>query len=285
MTITHAAEHAAEEAHTMVDGVPVAIRPLVSNEDCRACVQLQREIWGFEVGDVVPASLVHVVSMVGGLAAGAFDASGTMLGFVFGVTGIRDGVLAHWSHMLGVRETVRNGGVGRMLKEYQRDALARIGVVRVYWTFDPLQAKNAYFNLHRLGAHVDEYVPDMYGDTGSPLHLGLPTDRLIVHVRTAGRDVDATRLASDVNVPILTPVPCEADVVVDRQNATPGTVLIEMPADVMDVTSRSIDDARAWRMAVREHFRWAFENGYRATGAHRNPATGRSFYIMTRAGG
>src|SRR5262249_9654440 len=152
---------------------------------------------------------------------------------VFGVTGIRDGVLAHWSHMLGVREAARNAGVGRMLKEYQRRALAPLGIARIYWTFDPLQAKNAYFNIHRLGATVREYGPGMYGDTGSPLHLGLPTDRLIVHVSTSGRDVADTTLASDRGVPILSAFPCEADVALDRSAPLPPATLVEIPRDVL----------------------------------------------------
>ncbi len=284
MTTAHPPASLAGDIHTnTIDGSPITIRPLTSTEDGRACVALQREIWGFEIGDVVPSSLMHVVSFVGGLAAGAFDPDGRLLGFVFGVTGIRDGVLAHWSHMLGVRELARNAGVGRMLKEYQRAALGQLGIVRVYWTFDPLQAKNAYFNLHRLGARVNEYVPDMYGDTGSPLHLGLPTDRLIVSVSTTDDDgPPPVKLGSDAGIPILSPFPCEADVVLER-DAAPAMLLVEMPADVIAVTTRSTDEARTWRFGVRDHFQWSLANGYVVSGAHRNPATGRSFYVMTKA--
>src|SRR5439155_9004142 len=166
----------------------VCLRLLSSVDDCRACVELQRDVWGWDQADIVPATLLHVVDYVGGLVAGAFDPNSILLGFVFGITGIRDGEIVHWSHMLGVREAARNMGVGRMLKEYQRRVLAERGVARIYWTFDPLQAKNAYFNLNRLGAHVVEYVPDMYGVTGSPLHLGLATDRLVVCLSTVGRN-------------------------------------------------------------------------------------------------
>ena len=112
--------HFAREAAASAN---VRIRPLESLEDCNDCVDLQREVWGFAQPDIVPASLLHVVDYVGGIAAGAFDADGTLLGFVFGITGIHEGELAHWSHMLGVCESARNMGVGRMLKEHQRRAL------------------------------------------------------------------------------------------------------------------------------------------------------------------
>src|SRR5690606_28979184 len=99
---------------------------------------------------------------------------------VFGLTGLEHGRLVHWSHMLAVRPEWRDLGVGTRLKAYQREAVARLGVEVIYWSFDPLMARNAHLNLNRLGARVAEYVEDMYGATGSTLHAGLGTDRLVV---------------------------------------------------------------------------------------------------------
>ena len=101
----------------------IDIRPLRTNDECYAAAALQREVWGQDYIDVVPATLLHVVDYVGGLAAGAFDASGDLRGFVFGINGVRDGEIVHWSHMLGVRESARNLGLGRRLKEFQCDTL------------------------------------------------------------------------------------------------------------------------------------------------------------------
>ncbi|MEO7085383.1 MAG: hypothetical protein ABI442_22755 [Gemmatimonadaceae bacterium] len=257
----------------------IAIRELTTNEDCRVAVDLQREIWGFDIGDIVPASLFHIVSFVGGLGAGAFDANDRMLGFVFGVTGIRDGVLSHWSHMLGVRDEARNSGVGRMLKEFQRATLGGLGIERIYWTFDPLQAKNAYFNLNRLGAQIDQYVLDMYGNTGSPLHLGLPTDRLIVRTSAAARDDAPPRFDSHDALPILTSFPQGGDVLLGERIAWPPVVLIEIPADIMSVAQRSLDDARTWRVSVRQHFESLRGRGYGVNGVHRDAGSGRAFYV------
>ena len=175
------------------------------------------------------ATLLHVVDYVGGLAAGAFDASGALVGFVFGMNGIRDGDLVHWSHMLGVRESARNSGLGRMLKEYQRTTLRDIGVKRIYWTFDPLMSKNAYFNINRLGAEIVEYVPDMYGRTSSPLHLGLPTDRLIACLPTSPRE-GVPRAVPDARTPVLTAFPKLDDHTVSVRDHAPETALIEIPA-------------------------------------------------------
>ena len=212
----------------------IEIRTLRSNEDCQAAADFQREIWGTDYGDIVPGTLLHVVDYVGGLAAGAFDPSGTLVGFVFGMNGIRDGDLVHWSHMLGVRESARNSGLGRMLKEYQRTTLRDIGVKRIYWTFDPLMSKNAYFNINRLGAEIVEYVPDMYGRTSSPLHLGLPTDRLIACLPTLPREV-VRRPAPDARTPVLTAFPKLDDHTVSVREHAPETALIEIPPDILDV--------------------------------------------------
>jgi predicted GNAT superfamily acetyltransferase len=259
----------------------ILVRPLTSVDDCHACVDVQRDVWGWEQADVVPATLLHVVDYVGGLAAGAFDAGGVLLGFVFGITGVRDGEIVHWSHMLGVREQARNMGVGRMLKEYQRSVLAERGVRRIYWTFDPLMAKNAHLNINRLGAEVIDYVADMYGSTASPLHLGLATDRLVVSLCThdtkssweAPHDVDLA--------PILTPFPRLNDTTVTLGDKRPPVTLLEVPLDILDIIARSASAARTWRLAVRDHFKWAFKAGYRVRGVHRT-AGGRSFYIMVQ---
>jgi predicted GNAT superfamily acetyltransferase len=260
----------------------IDVRPLRSNDECYAAAAFQREIWGQDYIDIVPATLLHVVDYVGGLAAGAFDAQGTMLGFVFGVTGVRDGEIVHWSHMLGVRESARNLGLGRRLKEFQRDTLGALGVKRIFWTFDPLMAKNAYFNLNRLGAEVVEYVPDMYGTTTSPLHFGLATDRLVVSLATTPNDSVKPRLAPAGSSPVLTAFPRLSDLTLSVGDRSPDVALIEIPGDVMNVLARSPAAARTWRLAVRDHFLWALSHGYIVAGIHRDQASDRSFYLITR---
>jgi predicted GNAT superfamily acetyltransferase len=84
------------------------------------------------------------------------------------------------SHRVGVLPDYQNSGIGRMLKLAQRkDALAR-GIGTVQWSFDPMQQRNAHFNLMKLGGVARHYIPNLYGTTSSPLHGGLPTDRLLI---------------------------------------------------------------------------------------------------------
>jgi len=264
-----------------VDADIIEIRPLHSVEECNAAATLQREVWGQDYVDVVPATLLHVVEYVGGLAAGAFDRAGDMLGFVFGINGVRDGEIVHWSHMLGVRERARNLGLGRRLKEYQRQRMHDLGATRIFWSFDPLMSKNAYFNLNRLGAEVVEYVPDMYGTTSSPLHLGMPTDRLIVSLRTDGRGERRSAVLS-ADYPVMSAFPRDHDRPMPSNATSTPAVLIEIPADILGVLSRSTSTAAQWRLGVRAHFQWALSNGYAVAGLLRDPLSDRSFYLVSR---
>ena len=147
-------------------------------EEFRACVVLQKEVWNFTDAELVPLRMFVVADKVGGQVIGAFAGS-EMVGFALSVPGTRTGHVYLHSHMLAVRKEYRNGGLGRRMKLMQReDALAR-GIELIEWTFDPLEIKNAYLNIERLGAIARRYNINQYGITSSPLQGGLPSDRLI----------------------------------------------------------------------------------------------------------
>jgi len=148
-------------------------------EEFQKCVALQQAIWGEADLEVEPATLFVVASETGGQVLGAFDGE-RMVGFTLAIVGFVEGRVLLHSHMTGVLEEYRDRGVGRALKLFQReDALGR-GIRLVVWTFDPLEVRNAHFNLNRLGAISRKYLPNLYGVTTSPLHWGLATDRLWV---------------------------------------------------------------------------------------------------------
>jgi predicted GNAT superfamily acetyltransferase len=265
------------------DAQGVQLRPLASIAEYQACVALQVAVWGAEFSDIVPASMLQVATHVGGILVGAL-AGDALLGFVFGLTGVRDNEIVHWSHMLGVRTDAREMGIGRRLKEYQRATLAGRGIAREFWTFDPLQARNAHLNVNRLGVRVIDYVVDMYGSMGSPLHFGVATDRLIVECSTGAR-AKSTPAPGPVieqygRAPILTPEPRPGDVVF--QGDAPPIVLLEIPADVERLTAEAGDALARWRLATRTHFQWAFLHSYRVTALHRDRVASRAFYVLRR---
>jgi predicted GNAT superfamily acetyltransferase len=144
----------------------------------RACVALQKEVWGFADIELVPLRMFVVAGKIGGQVLGAFDGR-ELVAFAFAVPGVRDRHPYLYSHMLAVRQQYRNIGLGRRLKLAQREDAVVRGLDLMEWTFDPLEIKNAYFNLERLGAIVSRYHVNQYGITSSPLQGGLPTDRLV----------------------------------------------------------------------------------------------------------
>ncbi len=157
----------------------IELRALTEGRQFQEAVALQRTVWGFTDVELLPVRLFVVATKVGGQAFGAYDGH-TMVGFLLSIPGLKAGGGSYLhSHMLGVLAEYRNQGVGRMLKLHQRDDALRRGIELIEWTFDPLELKNAFFNMERLGAIVRRYVENQYGTTTSPLHGGLPTDRCV----------------------------------------------------------------------------------------------------------
>ena len=154
------------------------IRRCQGIEELEACVCLQKEVWNFSDLDLIPLRLFVVADKIGGQVIGCFDKK-EMVGFTLSIPGSRNGHPYLHSHMLAVREQYRNLGLGRKLKLAQReDALGR-SIELIEWTFDPLEIKNAYLNIERLGAIARRYTCNQYGMSSSPLQGGLPTDRLV----------------------------------------------------------------------------------------------------------
>ena len=157
----------------------IDVRQLTALPDLKEAVRLQQVIWGFEEIELIPLRLFVVATKVGGHAFGAFEGK-RMVGFCLAIPGVKAGPKTYLhSHMLGVLPEYRNAGVGRLLKLAQRDEALSRHLDLIEWTFDPLEIKNAFFNIERLGAVVRRYVLNQYGTTTSHLHGGLPTDRCI----------------------------------------------------------------------------------------------------------
>ena len=156
----------------------VLIRKCHGLDEMRACVALQKEVWNFSDIDLIPLRMFVVAEKIGGQVIGAFEGD-QMVSFALAIPGSRAGHSYLHSHMLAVRAQYRNAGLGRRMKFFQReDALVR-GFELIEWTFDPLEIKNAYLNIEKLGAIARRYSVNQYGITSSPLQGGLPSDRLV----------------------------------------------------------------------------------------------------------
>lgn len=268
----------------------IVIRRLETLEEYEACVNLQKETWGTLYADSVPSSLLRVVQKVGGIVAGAFDRQNKLLGFVFGITGVRDGKLIHWSHMLAVSKHARRHSLGKQLKSYQRQLLLSMGIDVAQWTFDPLVARNANLNLNRLGAEVTEYVKDMYPDSGSDLHRGLGMDRFIAtwHLRderidkmTAGEFTP--RPGDFTSAPIVnTQLGADNDIIpVERELPVARRIRVEIPSDIETTQTKDSELGLRWRLNTRRVFIWYQERGYAVRGFYIDQESNRAFYYLS----
>jgi len=233
----------------------IEVRTLSTGAEYAEAVDLQRRIWNFADIELLPVRLFVVANKVGGHVFGAYDGA-RMIGFLLAIPGIKRGVHGYLhSHMLGVLAEYRDRGVGRMLKLRQReDALAR-GIDLVEWTFDPLELKNAFFNMERLGAIVRRYVENQYGTTSSPLHGGLPTDRCTAEWWVASDRVSA----------ILAGGGPDRAAVEER---------IEVPSDIAELRKRDPKCAREIQRGVAAQFHRHLDGGLAVIGFERTEKAG-----------
>lgn len=249
----------------------IVLRDLTDIASCREVVRLQEAVWGRD-GELVPASVLLVSAKRGGILIGALEGS-RLVGFVWSMPGVRDGAPTHWSHMLGVLPDVRGRGVGRDLKLAQRDRALAAGVDLIEWTFDPLQSANAHLNIATLGGTSSTYLVDAYGQMVGPLHLGTPTDRLVVewwirrpHVeRRIARAKDAPPVIRSAEVASCPAAlePAAGGPSAPRLDLGARRVLVSIPAGFTEMQRSDASRALAWRLAVREAFHAYFARGYR----------------------
>jgi predicted GNAT superfamily acetyltransferase len=265
------------------------IRPFQTIEEYRGCVDLQEETWGLGFSERVSPAILKVAQKLGGVAAGAYDQGDRLVGFVFGMTGLRNGEVVHWSDMLAVRPEARDAGLGMRLKAYQRAEVLALGVETMFWTFDPLQSRNAYLNLTKLGAVVREYAVDMYGDTDSPLHHGIGTDRFIalwlmrsrrVEERLAGhatrrREGRSTGVALSSDTTGRWPRPGKPDLHLETD-----LVHVAIPSSIGAVMQDDLGVAIEWRAATRAAFQFYLSRGYEVRDFEKGEQT--ATYVLAR---
>jgi len=231
------------------------IRALEDPEDFQKAEQVQLEAWGYSERDVVPSAIFSVARNFGGQALGALDGE-RMVAFALSFGALEHGHAHLHSHMVGVVPEYQNRGLGRLIKLAQReDALGR-GIDQIQWTFDPLQTRNAYFNIARLGGLGVRYLPNLYGMTSSPLHGGIPTDRLVIEW-----NLESPRVQSILSG--------------DQHKPNPDAVAVDIPSISDDI---SLAERLAGQTRLRERLMGLLSDGYAITGFTR---TGdRAAYIL-----
>lgn len=227
-------------------GPGMCIEVCTSLSDIRECVNLQRIIWRDPDKDLIPSSLFIVAQKIGGQVLLARDGR-RAVGFALAFPAFHGEVRYLHSHMVGVVPEYQNRGLGREIKQKQRELALSAEITSIEWTFDPLALRNAYFNIVRLGAIVREFSPDLYGVTASPLHAGLPTDRLVAKWWMA-----SSRVAS-----ALAGVP---------PTAGSDAVEIRVPAEIEVWKSSALSRAAEAQASLKQQFQERFGQGFGVMG-------------------
>jgi predicted GNAT superfamily acetyltransferase len=235
---------------------PIVVRHCHGLAEFGACFDVQRAVWGSADADLVPLPLFVVAAETGGQVLGAF-AEDRMVGFTLALAGLHGRAPFLHSHMTAVIEGWRDRGIGRSLKVFQReDALAR-GIDRIEWTFDPLQIKNAYFNLVRLGAVARRFVANMYGSMSSPLQGGLPTDRLVAEWHLGS----ACARRALAGAPPVKRALRQGD---RSRSAARKTARIRVPAELAGLRHSRPEEAMRMQAEIRQEFEYWLNRGYAA---------------------
>ena len=241
----------------------IEIRNCKNIDELRSCVALQKEVWNYSDAELVPLRMFVVAEKIGGQVIGAFPSQdGEVAGFTLAIPGARSGHSYLHSQMLAVRKQYQNAGLGRRIKLFQRDdALAR-GFELIEWTFDPLEIKNAYLNIEKLGAIARRYTVNQYGNSSSPLQGGLPTDRLVAEWWIKSKRVEGLLQKGD-----------------KHKFETLKTVSV--PAQIYDwkVSPATRHQAKEVQDRNREQFVKAFADGLAVLGYERGPQRNGKFML------
>jgi predicted GNAT superfamily acetyltransferase len=214
--------------------------------EIRECVNLQRTIWNDPDEDLIPSTLFVVANKIGGQVLLAHDGP-KAVGFALAFPAFRDELRYLHSHIVGVAPEYQNRGLGRQLKLKQRELALGMRIPLMEWTFDPLAVRNAYFNIVRLGAVIRRFHSNLYGVTASPLHGGLPTDRLVAEWWLSSVRVDNALVGRAPTV-------------------APDAVQIVVPAEMEDWKISASPHAVEVQSRLKMEFQERFAQGFAVTG-------------------
>ncbi|MBP3039937.1 GNAT family N-acetyltransferase [Bacillaceae bacterium Marseille-Q3522] len=240
----------------------VIIKQLQDISTLKEVEVFQRKIWGTEL--ITPLPQLVAAIHHGGSCFAAYDQH-LLVGFVYGFSGYQNKQNILVSHMMAIDPAFRNRGIGELLKRTQKKWAENYGYEKIVWTFDPLESRNAYLNLHKLGAYVRTYYNSYYGELDDGLNQGLPTDRFLVEWDIYVSEKENFLQREDTAEKII-------DFSVQDQFAVPKVnsvtmedpvYLIGVPANIQKLKKSNLQLAKEWRSAQRKIFTEAFAKGYR----------------------
>lgn len=275
-------QQAEQQARRAAEASQVQVRQLTTPEEHTAAADLLDAIWNPD-GDgesVMQPGLLTAMEHAGSYVAGAWD-RGDLVGVTIGFFGPPSAGLMH-SHIAGVAPAAMRRGIGAAMKLHQRAWCLHHGVHTMEWTFDPLIARNARFNLTRLGAQLAEYLPEFYGQMRDGINAGQGSDRALIrwHLDRQYPEVPEPAAATGEEAVLLhvgedhQPRPVSDDALAAAEAA--GTdVLLQIPEDVEALRSAAPKTAAQWRTALREAMHPLMAAGWTVAGL-----TAEGFYLL-----
>lgn len=248
-------------------------------EEVDEIVTLQEEIWGRNTATPLPQLLASIHH--GGVIIGAFEQR-QFIGFCFGFPGFKNGENYLVSHMAGILPTHQNSGIGFQLKLRQREWAMDYGYRKIIWTFDPLEARNGYFNLCKLGAYSKTYVPAYYGELKDNLNQGLPADRLVMEWDIGSKRVERALSGSSRFRDPEDDYELWSSELETGSKGWPEGCLVPVPANIQALKKDSPDKAMTWRMEMRHALSAVLSNGYILTGVRKRPDSEVYHYVLER---
>ena len=268
------------------------IRKLETPEEYLEAENVQRTVWHFPDREIVPLNELVVLQKHGGHVFGAFD-GGKMVAFCFGSPAYGEGKAYHYSRMLGVMPGCQDGGIGFTMKLKQREYVLKQGLDLVVWTFDPLQSRNAYLNIEKLGCVIRKYAVNLYPESGSQFNAGMESDRFTpewwIKSRRVADRIKGRRAAHDLEsfAPALGTTVNAAGLLEPgelRPRLRDRKISIEIPDDIDALKKKDLQLAQRWRHATRDLFLACFKRGYTVMGFASKAELGRrrSYYLLEK---
>lgn len=238
------------QSRTGLSSEAIEVRECTTIEEFDACIELQREVFNLPDLEISPRRHLIVSRRAGGWTLGAFDGIG-LVGFVHQMAAVRGlNQITGYSHMMAVRREYQNRGLGALLKWKQRQKSIDEGKTFITWTWDPMQARNAHFNLNRLGVVVRAYGANFYGTDYSTSDAYDPE-------RAPG--IDSDRLFADWE--LLSPRVVALSLGREPEGLGSPVQTIEIPPDWYELLQRDPNEARREQLRVRLEFEEAFRQG------------------------
>jgi predicted GNAT superfamily acetyltransferase len=270
----------------------IDIRDLSTYDEFLQVQELHQIIWGLPEGGGLYPPMLNTAAHNRGVVLGAFDGK-KIVGFGFGFLGMhQDQIIKLCSQTVGILTSYRGRGIGTKIKWAQRERVLANGIPLITWTFDPLEARNAFLNLHKLGAVCKDYKANIYGENFSIFGKGMPSDRLLVEWWIKSKRVQrrlrfTEETTFETNVPIINQTQVENHIRLSSYNdlhLTNTKLYLEIPADIQEIRKKNLDLANDWRIKTRRIFQTYFSRGYQAVEIVRRPTNRRYriYYLLQR---